>query len=82
MSELVKDVCKHGVTFYPGRAESVVCCKYCAFEHESGPSKLPIEPEKCGATTVDTMMSNARRNVGRAFVREFVNSTDVSTAAE
>jgi hypothetical protein len=28
------------------------------------------------------MMSNARRNVGRAFVREFVNSTDVSTAAE
>jgi hypothetical protein len=76
MSELQHDVCKHGVTFYPGRAEREQCCTYCAREHESGPTKLPIEPEKCSAPTVDTMMQAARRNVGRAFIREFVNTTE------
>lgn len=58
---LVVDVCKHGVRFYPGLAEKEKCCKYCAALAQSGPTMLPIEPEKCHSRTVLDLMKNAER---------------------
>lgn len=61
MSELVHATCDHGVRYYPGRAEKEACCSLCKMRAESGPTKLPIEPEKCHSRTVLDLMKNAER---------------------